>query len=258
MIPSRSFITRLRSSRGRVGVLSPVLAAVLSAALASCGSSGNGVAAKPASEILAASTAAAESASSVHILSTTKANGATITTNLQLASNDGRSALSLPGFSYEVMRIGGTVYVRGNKAFNGHLGQRLGGAEGATIAKLPAGTWMKAPATSRLGTGLTALTNMRSELQSILRGDTLAKGPETTVNGQHAITLHEAKKFYTRSLYIATTGKPYPIQIMRQPLTNVKALSQSAITTFSGWNAPIALSAPANTVDISQLEGKGH
>ncbi len=64
--------SRLQSARARARApLALLLAAALAvavAALAGCGSSGNGVASKSPSEILAASKAAALSASSVHVV----------------------------------------------------------------------------------------------------------------------------------------------------------------------------------------------
>jgi hypothetical protein len=259
--PAAALVTALaplRNRRNLGGVFLPLLAAVLAAALVGCGSTDNGVAAKPASEILAASTAAADSATSVHVLSKTKVNGITTTVDLRLTRGGGRSSLSLARLSYKAIQLGNDLYVTGNRVFFIRLGQMLGGRAGAAAAKLPVGTWVKAPAAGSSLAGLGSLTDMSSELHLILSRGPAVKGSETTVNGQKAVTLKQAGKFYKRSLYIATTGKPYPIQIIRESHANAKALRQSAITTFSGWNAPIALSAPTNTVDISQLEGGGH
>jgi hypothetical protein len=229
-----------------------VLALALAMVLASCGSADNGVASKPASEILAASTNAAKSASSVRISSTTKTGPATSTFNLELGTNSGRAAYSLIGLRFEVLRTGGALYLRGNKTFRGRLGNKLGGKTGAVAAaKLPAGTWIKVPAASSSLAGLGELTNISAELPRILAPAPVVKGTATTINGQRAITLKETTKLYNGTLYIATTGEPYPIQL-------VKHGRQTGKMTFTGWNDPIKLSAPANTVDISRLEGKGH
>ena len=61
------------SFRDRAGL--PLVILVLGAALAGCGSSSNGVASESASEILAASRAAAQSASAVHLTSKSMSAG---------------------------------------------------------------------------------------------------------------------------------------------------------------------------------------
>jgi hypothetical protein len=240
-----------RALRAPAG-FSCVLALVLAAVLASCGTSDNGVASKPASEILAASTAAAKSASSVRVSSTTKTGPATSTFKLVLGTSSGRAAYSLLGQRFEVLRTGGALYLKGTRRFLERLGSKLGGAEGAAAAaKLSANTWIKVPAGSNSLAGLGELTSISAELPRILRPAPVVKGHETVVNGQKTITLKETTLRYTGTLYIATTGEPYPIQLLKHG-------RQTGKTTFTGWNDPINVSAPTNTVDVSTLEGKAH
>jgi len=52
------------------------------------------------------------------------------------------------------------------------------------------------------------------------------------------------------TLYIATTGKPYPVQI-------TKAGGGGGAVSFQGWNQPVTIVAPANALDINQLR-RGH
>ncbi len=91
---------------------------------------------------------------------------------------------------------------------------------------------------------------MSRALSLLLRGaGPLTKGATTTIGGQQAIELKETGTPYTGSIYIATAGKPYPILI-------VKHGQETGQTTFSGWNQPITLSAPANAIELSKL-GRG-
>ncbi|MFI4972859.1 MAG: hypothetical protein ACHP7H_09280, partial [Hyphomicrobiales bacterium] len=80
---------------GLVSALALLLTVALTAALTGCGSSGNGVASKSASEILAASKAAADSATSVHVAGKSSQGPLSITLNLDMASNGGRGQISL-------------------------------------------------------------------------------------------------------------------------------------------------------------------
>ena len=132
-------------------------------ALAGCGSSENGVASKSGKEILAASKAAAESASSVHVVGKTSQGRLSLTINLSLASNGGRGQVSFLGLNFEVIRIASTVYVKGTQAFY----KRLGAALGATL-HVPKGTWLKAPAGSGPLAQLAAFADLRGELDRML------------------------------------------------------------------------------------------
>jgi len=57
------------------------------------------------------------------------------------------------------------------------------------------------------------------------------------------IALEQTAKLYSGALFIATTGKPYPVEL-------VKHGKETGQTTSSGWNQPVSLSAPANAVAI--------
>ena len=49
------------------------------------------------------------------------------------------------------------------------------------------------------------------------------------------------------TLYVSTTGKPYPIEI-------TKSGSSGGKISFDRWNAPVALAAPKNAIDLAQLQ----
>jgi hypothetical protein len=235
-----------------MAVLAALLCALVLTGCGSSGSSDNGVASKPASEMLAATTAAAKRARSVRVSSTTTTGPATSTFRLELGASGGRAAFSLLGLRFEVLRTGGALYVRGNKTFRTRLGSKLGGREGAAAAaKISPSTWVKVPAGNSSLAELGALTSIGSELPRILAPAPVVKGPKTTINGQKAITLKESTLRYDGLLYIATTGEPYPIQLAKHG-------RQTGKITFSDWNEPVTVSAPGNSVDISQLEGKRH
>ena len=50
------------------------------------------------------------------------------------------------------------------------------------------------------------------------------------------------------TLYVATTGKPYPIEI-------VKSGSDGGRVEFDRFNQPVTLTPPANAIDVSKLSG---
>jgi hypothetical protein len=221
-----------------VSALALLLTVALAAALAGCGgSSGNGIASKSDSEILAASIAAAEAASSVHVaVHNSQGRRLSVTLNLDLARNGARASISVLDFAYELIRIGDTLYVKGNPAFY----RQLGGA----VRHAPQGRWLKASTSGGQLAGLASLTESSSELERLLssRGP-ITKGATTTVNGQKAIELKESAKLFSGSLFIATTGKPYPIELLKRG-------RETGQTTFSHWNAPVSLTAPPNAIAV--------
>jgi hypothetical protein len=73
----------------------------------------------------------------------------------------------------------------------------------------------------------------------------LVKGKQTTVRGQKVIGL--ADTTHGGTLYVATTGKPYPIQV-------IKRGTQGGELDFDRYNEPVSLKAPATAIDISQLK----
>jgi hypothetical protein len=231
--------------RGCAAPLGGTFVAMLAAALAGCGSSENGVASKSAPEILAATRSAAQKASSMHLIASTKlTHGGSLSLDAHLSKDQARAHISFSGIGFDVVRKGSTLYLKGNHAFNARLEATMG-------VKVPTGVWLKGT-TSSLGQ-VGSLTDIKRELPLILSGSgKVTKGAKVKIDGQPAITLKETRKLYTGSLYVATTGEPYPLKLM-------KTGQETGQTTFTGWNDPVTVSPPANAVDVSQLEHlKGH
>jgi len=221
--------------------------ALVALLLAGCGSSGgsssNGIASKTPTEILAAATAAADSASSVHVSGSIVSGGSPIMLNLELvAGKGGRGQISEDGLSFNLIQIGGTAYISGSPAFYRHFG-------GSAAEKLLAGKWLKAPASSGSFSSLGSLTDLNQLLSTALSDHgALTKGSTTTIDGQQVLGVTDAS--HSGTLYVATTGKPYPIEISKSGKSGGKI-------AFDRWNAPVTLTAPANAISISQLESHG-
>jgi hypothetical protein len=206
------------------------------------------VASKSPADIVAAATSAAQRASSVHIRARSANGPLTLALDMSYAKDGADGSVSVLGIDYRLIRIGETLYVSGNSRFYRGLARTLSGHAARAVAELPAGAWLKATVGGGPASGLAAVTEMNSELALILgRGTSVAKAAETTVNGQQAIELEQAAKLYNGSLFIATTGEPYPI-------LERKTGRETGQTTFSSWNQPVTLTPPANATDISQLE----
>jgi hypothetical protein len=221
-------------------------AVVLAAgAIAACGSSspsGNGVAAKPANDILSSATNAIQSAKSVHVSGALSSGGQSIKLDLNILSGQGaKGTMSQNGLSFQIIAAGKYVYINGSPGF----WKQFGGAAAATLFQ---GKWLKAPSNSSDFASLSSLTNLHSLAQALLTGHgTLSKGSTTTVNGQKVISVTDTSK--SSKLYVATTGKPYPVEI-------AKTGSGAQHVDFDHYNATVALTPPAKSIDVSQLQHK--
>ncbi|HEY1833877.1 MAG TPA: hypothetical protein VGG08_05525 [Solirubrobacteraceae bacterium] len=228
-------------------LLSTVLpGAIVGLLIAGCGgssSSGNGIGAKSPTEILQATKSASAAAKSVHIAGSIVSGGKPISLNMQLvAGQGGKGTIAQEGFSIDLVQVGGNVYIDGSDAFYKHVA-------GATAAQLLDGKWLKAPADSGELASLAELTNLSKLIDSALASHgKLSKGKEETVSGQKAIGLKDTTKGGT--LYVASTGSPYPVEIL-------KGGSEGGTVTFSDWNKPVTLKAPAGAISISELQS-GH
>jgi len=218
----------------------------LGALLSGCGgssSSGNGIEAKSAAQILQATKEAASKASSVHISGTIDSEGKPVSLDMELlAGKGGKGTISQEGFTIKLIQTSGAVYINGSSAFYEHVG-------GSEAARLLQGKWLKAPANSGELASLAELTNLSKLIDTALADHgTLAKGGKATIAGKKAIGLVDTTKGGT--LYVAATGTPYPLEI-------TKAGKENGKVVLDRWDQPVTLEAPAGAIDISKLQKGG-
>jgi hypothetical protein len=231
-------------SRLRAHLLAPALSlAIVAATIAGCGggsSSGNGIADKSPTQILAATKQVSDAAKSVHVSGSLVSGGTPITIDVDLiAGQGGRGKLSQNGLAFELIEVANTVYIKGSSSFYQHIG-------GSAAAQLLQGKWLKAPASSSGFASIGQLTNLRQLVdQTLADHGTLSKSGTTTINGQKVVGVTDKTKGGT--LYIAAIGKPYPMQISRNG-------AGTGTITFDRWNEHVTLAAPANAIDIAQLQ----
>jgi hypothetical protein len=221
---------------------SGVVPLIAAGALTGCGggaATANGVATKPAAEVVADAKAAADAATSVHVSGSLVSNGSPVTLDLDLlAGEGGRGQVSEDGLSFELIHLGETVYLKGSPAFYQHLG-------GATAAQLLQGRWLKAPATIGSFASLASLTDLRRlvDMAVAINGTPVRVGT-TTVGGHTAVGVTNSAKGGT--LYVATTGQPYPIALTEA--------GSSGRLVLDRWNEPLSLTAPAAAIDVTKLQ----
>ena len=199
----------------------------------------NGVDAKTPTAILADAKHAADAASSVHVAGSIAATGAPTTFDIHLVKGQGGSgSLSVNGLSFDLIRIGSTIFVKGSPAFY----RKYGGA----AAQLLQGKWLKSSATTGSFASIGPFTELPAFLDNLLTppaGQPLTKGAAATVAGQQAIQLKDGMG---GTLSVATTGTPFPLQI-------AKGGTSGGTISFDQWNAAVPLTAPAGAVDLNAL-----
>ena len=217
---------------------------LLASALTGCGGSSpkGAIASKSPAEIVAAARAAAGEAASVHV-SGAVIEGVPLSLDMQLlAGKGGHGRIAENGLSFELITLGGTVYIKGSSAFYRHIG-------GPAAAQLLQGKWLKAPAAAGEFAPIRSLTDLRKLLDTTLASHgPLAMGASTTVNGQKVVAVKDLSKGGV--LFVAATGKSYPVEVARGG-------KNGGHIVFDRWNEAVTISPPLNAINLNQLRA-GH
>jgi hypothetical protein len=219
----------------------PIAAVAAALAIAACGgaSPGNGVAAKPASTILARAKAAAATARTVHVAGALKSSGLAVGLDLDLvAGKGGQGRMILNGSSVNIKAIGKVAYFNASPAFWKKYA-------GAAAARFLHGNWLKMPTSTAGFSSVIALTDVRQLFGSFLGSGhpAVTKGKTTTIGGRAAIGL--VNKASGGTLYVATSGPPYPLAFEHPG---------SGRLVFDRYDARVSLKPPSHTFSILNLK----
>ncbi len=214
---------------------------------AGCGSSSatttNTEAAKSASQILSDAQAAAQSASSVHESISGipgEFSGADLTL---VAGKGGTGTMTIRQSPVKLVVIGDSFYMQAGAPFWRTV------SPSPAAAQLLANRWIKVPTTGSQAASfapVASFTDMHQFLGSALQptGGTVTKAGTATMNGTSAVVLKSANG----SLFVSLHGTPYPLSIQQDPAKG------HGVLTFTNWNAPVVLAAPAGSIDFSSIK----
>jgi hypothetical protein len=214
-------------------------AGLLAAGCGSSGSSGsNGISNDSASAIVSAAFSALKSASSVTISgSQTKSGKTTDLNGVFFSSDDINTTLTENGISFQLIKVGGTDYLKAPSAY-----WQSQGLPSADLAKVN-NVWVSvADSVAGVGSEL-SLSALAASLDKNL--GTLTKGGTSTVDGQSVIAVNSSNQ---GTLYVATTGTAYPVEATGKP-----GSANGGTLTFSNWNQGQAPTAPAGAETLAQL-----
>ena len=236
-----------------MGVTRPTIAivfALLLTAAIGCGSSSggssspaaatdNGESAKAPDQILSDVNDAVRGAKSVHMSGAVNSDSSDIGFDVMLSSDAAKGTLTLSGNDIKLVRVGDAAYFSGSPEFY----KTLGGGDAA--ANLLQGRWIKIPSTDSRFASFEQFTDKGKLFSSMLQAEgTVTKSGVRTYNGQKVVVLRDSDG--GGHLYIAASGKPYPVAI-------VSTGDKHGTITFTGWDEPVDVSAPADAIDHSQL-----
>lgn len=204
----------------------------------------NGVADLKPEQILEKAKAAATSATSVHVNTTSgepTASSAPQAADLDLTLSDkgAQGSISQSGAgTVEIIATADTVYIKGDDAFN----QSYAGDEGAQLLE---GKWISIPADQADAQAFAQFTSLKSFFEGLLTPSSeMEKVDPQDIGGTQAVGL----KTKAGTLWIATAGEPYPVQIDQE--------GGSGRVTMTDWNADVTVAAPDpdEVVDLSALQ----
>jgi hypothetical protein len=232
-------------------ILSTAPASTAGSAPASTVPSGmdNGVAALAPNEILSRAQAALLQTQSVHIKASGGANGSAFTADVTVkAHTGGAGTLTVPGgaggrtFDVDVVTLGSTAYVKGDAAaWQTILGKT------PTVPDIDQ-KWVRAGTDNVKLKTLTSFGDVAAIATGILvLDDNVTKGATTTIDGTAAIALTGVGPT-DATVYVATTGQPYPLRIQQSG-------GAAGELDLGSFDQPVTVDAPpaADTIEATQL-----
>ncbi|MET9533115.1 hypothetical protein ABZY02_21565 [Streptomyces sp. NPDC006649] len=153
--------------------------------------------------------------------------------------------------SVEIIKRGGKVWIKPDAAF--WKNQVPGGSAAEAVLN---GRYLEGSSSDLPLQGLAKVCDLDSFLKTSTESGTsaggpLTKGKQTKLHGIDVVPVSGVRGGRLETLYVATHGKPYPVQV------TVKAKDKTTLATvgFSGFDKPVPSSTPSpdQAVDISRL-----
>jgi hypothetical protein len=211
-------------------------------AVAACGaSSGNGEAAKSASQILTDAATCLRHARSVQIEGTATSSGQTVAFNETVASTGaGSGYFSVAGAQIQVVAASGRLYINADAA----LWEVIGAT--ATESSALANKWVTAPASLASQLQSVAGFSQLATYLSSAAGHISNAGNAVTPDGRQSVRLNAGGN----AVYVSASGPACPLYLH----VGVNTASPADIA-LSNFNANVAVTPPPNPVDGTGVLG---
>ena len=202
-------------------------------------------AAKSPSQLLAASVAAAKSASSVHIVAAGIPDGAqSISLDLRLtAGKGGGGRMTIGSDAVDIVVLRPFVYFKAGAKF-----WKKYGRSSAAVVQLLADRWVKMSASNPNFAPLVGLTDISAFIDNLAsEHGKLTAGGTKTISGKAAVGIRDTAKSGGGTLWVAASGAPFPLELTQA--------GGAGYVDFEDWNASVHVKAPASSVDFSHVKG---
>jgi len=205
----------------------------------------NGVVDKPPGEILRLATRAFQDAGSVHLKGNGTSNGELYAVDVRIKG--GKGTITVNHNLVEMVRIGADAYFKGDADFWKDV---TGDAEMAVLLK---GRYLKVRSDEPDLKSILMFTDTDVLASTMLRSEGVAtKGERRTIQGVETIGVMFRSGKDSTTLYVATTGRPYPMQLISASDT-----ADSGALDFFDYDRPFELRPPpADLVVDTSKPGK--
>jgi hypothetical protein len=202
----------------------------------------NGVAALAADEILKRAEAAVVQGKSFSAKGELVQDGQASDVDFKFSGTDFIGSMSVKDAKIELLSVGGEKFIRPNAAF----WTLTTGAQGSTMAALVGDRWVTGAGNDK---SFAELFSMGSVSELLKPSGTLSKGEQKTIGGLPAVGLKDSGQ-PDSTLYVATTGEPYPLQL------SGKGGATLVFAEFGTAFTDIVKPAAGQVLDLGKLTGK--
>jgi len=205
----------------------------------------NGVEALTADKILQRAETALKEAKSFHTKGNVNDSGQKGSLDFEVSGKDVKGTVTIGAGKVELLQVGGQSYMRPNEKFLVATGS-VTQAQAKAFVALVGDRWAKVPASDKSLDSLFAIADPDTFLKPTGK---VSKGKAKVISGVPTIAVIESGSD-GGTLYVATTGKPYPVELTAK---NGSTLNFSSVgATFADIKAPSA----NQVVDLAALQGK--
>lgn len=211
----------------------------------SVGPTDNGISVLAPDEALQRATAALKGAKSYRLKGNLDVDGTRMGLDFRVSGTDLGGRLSVDDGKAELLSVAGQKYVQADKKF---WVKAAGPDAGNNMVKLVGDKWAKVPEKNKDFADVFSAANIDKLLKP---GGTLTKGETKDIEGVKTIGLVD-KSANGGTLYVATTGQPYPIRVEGTDTAKDQIIFSDFGATFDDLKAPPA----AEVVDLEKLMRK--
>jgi hypothetical protein len=175
----------------------------------------NGIGKQPPAAIMTHARAAALAADSVHLSGTVVSGGTTYRLDMRLRKDAGSGSVTSGTGTFELLRVAGRLYVKGDAAFytlGASAASASPGAAGAGTANKLDGKYVRVHATDPSYRQLSVFTDKAALLGSVTDlGSPAGKGAYSSVDGLRTVAVTTG----SGTLRVSLEGTPYPVRVER-------------------------------------------